>query len=998
MKHSPLLAAAVLFSLCWSVTAADWPTYRGDAARTGFTAESLPSELSQRWVYRSPHAPQPAWPRSQRMPFDRAEQMVVADGKVFFGSSVDGAVRAVDADSGQLLWTYFTDAPIRFAPTVWRDRVLVASDDGHLIALAAADGRLLWKHRGGPDNSAILGNERLISKWPARGGPVVVDDVVYFAAGIWPSDGIYLYALDAATGKIVWVNDDSGAIYMPQPHGGASAESGVSAQGYLVVAGDRLFVPTGRAVPAAFDRRTGKFEYFHLQKYGHNGGAPTMAVGDLFFNSGLSFSADSGEKVGTLGVGQLAATRNGLVYTSGKAAAGFRWVEVEKPDRKGEPVKTQALEPAWSVAGVTTAASLIVTGDMVVSGGEGRVEMIDAKQQSVVWSAEVLGVAYGLAAANGKLLVSTDQGYLYCFDASGKQVAATPANTLQESPFGSNDSYAAAAEEIIRRTGVTRGYCVDLGCGDGSLAYELARRTQLAIYAVDDDPQMVELARKKLVEAGVYGSRVIVHHRDLKATGYPKYFADLIVSRRSLDDGANAITRTEAERLQRPFGGAICAGKSDDMQIAVRGQLPGAGSWTHQYANAANTVNSDDALVGGRLSMLWFRDVDFDIPQRHGRAPAPLSHEGRLFHGGLNGIVAVDAYNGRELWRYDIPQLLTAYNGDELMGVAGTNSNFCVHGDCVYVRDEGRCLRIDAANGTLLGEFTPPARPDGKPGTWGYIAGVDGMLFGTVANNEHELTYRYVNRGGDMSRLLSESHSLFAMDAETGQLKWQYKAEHSIRHNAIAIGGGRVYLIDRPLAEFDRVKKPEMKEHEPGRLVALDAKTGKLLWQTDEDVYGTLLALSEKHDALLMSYQPTRFRLDSEFGGRLSVFSATSGKRLWDLKATYDSRPMINDRTVYTQGGAWDLLTGEKRPFDFKRSYGCGILAGSQNMMLFRSATLGYFDLSGKQKTENYGGVRPGCWVNAIPAGGIVLVPDASAGCQCSYLNQAWFALDSESK
>ena len=45
----------------------------------------------------------------------------------------------------------------------------------------------------------MLGNDRLISHWPARGGPVVADGVVYFAAGLWPSDGIYVYALDGRT-------------------------------------------------------------------------------------------------------------------------------------------------------------------------------------------------------------------------------------------------------------------------------------------------------------------------------------------------------------------------------------------------------------------------------------------------------------------------------------------------------------------------------------------------------------------------------------------------------------------------------------------------------------------------------------------------------------------------------------------------------------------------------------------------------------------------------
>jgi hypothetical protein len=142
-----------------------------------------------------------------------------------------------------------------------------------------------------------------------------------------------------------------------------------------------------------------------------------------------------------------------------------------------------------------------------------------------------------------------------------------------------------------------------------------------------------------------------------------------------------------------------------------------------------------------------------------------------------------------------------------------------------------------------------------------------------------------------------------------------------------------------------------------------------------------------------MSYQPTAFRLPSEKGGQLAVLRASDGKRIWDQKAAYATRPLINDGTIYAQGGAWDLLTGSDRKFDLKRSYGCGQIAGSAYLMVYRSATLGYHDLLKPEATVSYGGIRPGCWINAIPAGGVVLVPDATSGCQCSYLNQAWIAL-----
>ena len=64
-------------------------------------------------------------------------------------------------------------------------------------------------------------------------------------------------------------------------------------------------------------------------------------------------------------------------------------------------------------------------------------------------------------------------------------------------------------------------------------------------------------------------------------------------------------------------------------------------------------------------------------------------------------------------------------------------------------------------------------------------------------------------------------------------------------------------------------------------------------------------------------------------------------------------------------------------------------------MLVYRSATVGYIDLLHDYGTENYGGIRPGCWINAIPAGGLVLMPDATDRCRCSYLNKASIALGS---
>lgn len=1022
-----VMIAAALLLVTAPTARAEWLTYRGDAARTGYTAEPIAADVTLRWSFDG-GKPTPAWPRSGRLPFDWAYHTVASGDWVFFASSTDHSLYRLDVKGGQGGVIFTADGPLRFAPVIWKDRLFLVSDDGWLYCLDF-DGRVIYQRRGGPGGAKRLGNEQLISKWPARGAPAIVGDTLVYAAGIWPSDEIFVEAIDCQTGKPVWINDDSGGLYMPQPHGGADAESGVSAQGYLVVshpqasnapfpgtiAADdpagrpRLLVPTGRAVPAAFDWETGKFEYFHLQQYGHKGGFATMAIGPMFFNSGIAFALDGGQAGETLAAGPMAATSQGIVRGDEKQVAAYQWAEREKADRRGRAEKSWGLAPLWT-ADCNAAAAMIVAGDTVIAGGSGVVTLIDAASGVVRAKHAVDGNAYGLAVSDGRLFVSTDTGRIYAFaspEATPIEPAQHVATQAGVEPWAVDGEdgrrVAAAAEEILARASLhgqgetAQGYCLDFGCGDGRLAYELARRSKLTIYGIDDDAAAIAEGRKKLIAAGLYGWRVTLHHvDDLNATGYPNYFANLIVSRRGLDGELDPNVATGWQSSRRPYGGQAIFGPAGQMRVDARGALEKAGQWTHQYMSAANQLCSTDERIEGPLGMLWYRDIAIDVPQRHGRPPAPLFYDGLLYHEGIDELVCVDAYNGTEVWRYSLPGILKAYDGDELMGASGTGSNYCVGDEGVFVRVDDHALRIDRRTGKLLGKFPAPPQRDGKAGTWGYLALEHGSLFGSLANRDHIVTFRYRATTGDMNQQLTESSTLFALDPQSGELRWRYDAKDSIRHNAIAIGDEQVFLIDRKLANFDRKKETKgvEKEHAVGVLVALDAKTGEEKWRNENQIDGTTLSLAPEYKRLLMSYQPTRFALESEVGGRLTVFSTDRGEMTWTKGVNYSSRPLINDYTIYAQGGAWDLLSGEERPFNFSRSYGCGVLAGSRHMMVYRSATLGYFDLLKNEKTENYGGMRPGCWINALPAGGLVLVPDASAGCACSYLNQSWIALE----
>jgi outer membrane protein assembly factor BamB len=987
-----------LFCLFAVASAADWPTYRGDAARSGYTREQLPAKPSLAWQYQPAHGPQPAWPRDDRMYFDRAHDVVVAEDTLLFGSTVECRVVALDARTGRERWTFFTGGPVRFSPTVWKGRVFAVSDDGYLYCLNLQDGGLIRKWRGGPSDDMILGNGRMVSRWPARGGPAIVDGVVYWAAGIWQSDGVYLTAIDAQSGEVLWRNEDAAKIYMPQPHGGANAESGVTVQGHLVAAGETLLVPTGRAVPAAFHRQSGRFQYYHLQANGHTGGTHAVAAGESFYNGGSRFNVSSGALEGKLGAGPLAVTPQGVFHAAKNELRLVKLVEKTLPDRKGVPTKTLAHEAAWAVPDVDGSAALIVAGDTVIAGGSKTVTAVDAKARKVVWSAQVAGTPYSLAVAGGALYVSTDQGTIYRFDGTS-QVQPSLVRQQVEAP-AEDATLAAAAEEIVRRTEIRDGYCLDLDCSDIGLAIALAKRTNLHIYALHPSADEALVLRQQLQQAGLLGARINVHQGTADELPYGKYFADLVISSRSLAQGPLDIDPESPPLALRPSGGKVCTGKPGQMQVFTRTALAKTGSWTHQYSDLGNTGCSADEVVKGQLHALWFRDVDLEMPNRHGRGHAPLFEGGRMFVEGTAALRAVDAYNGRNLWEFALPGVQKSYSAEHLAGTAVTGSNFCLGAGSVYVHDKERCYRLGAATGKKLGEFPAPVQKDGQKGHWGYIACDGQRLLGSLANPEHKVRFAYGR--SDMADLWGESTTLFALDAQSGKLLWRYDAKDSIRHNAIAVGSGRVYLIDRPLAKDDkwdpsstaaRLPAVAKVDHPPGQMLALDAATGKLLWKAKEPAFGTVLAYSQEHDALLMSYQSTRFKLPSEIGGRVAVFRGQNGEKLWEKQASYVTRPVINGATIYAQGGAWDLVSGDDRPFELKRSYGCGQIAASKNMMLFRSGTLGYLDLTRGSGVENFGGIRPGCWINALPVGGLVLVPDASAGCQCSYQNRSWMAL-----
>ncbi|MBM4035037.1 MAG: hypothetical protein FJ291_25115 [Planctomycetes bacterium] len=425
---------------------ADWPMYRHDAQRSAASPEELPQELHLQWVKQYPPL-EPAWPDQPRLRFDVAYEPIAAGGLLFFGSSANDSVAALDAATGAERWRFYADGPIRFAPAFWHGKLYFASDDGHLYCLDAATGKPLWKFQGGPHSSLksairnqkseiaerlVLGNGRLVNLWVARGAPVVHGGRVYFAAGIWPFEGVFIHCLDAETGEAVWTNDGSGATYMLQPHA-SPAFGGVAPQGYLAVASGRLLVPGGRSVPACFDLATGKFRFYQL--YAHKtGGFLVAANRDSFANGGVLFDLAEGDYVAqvvkeTIADGSRPVMTDAVVYGSESGEL----VAYDVTDRASQQVTDYPtrLFRRWKVPKLWKHRIVgqvhIKAGSRLFAAAKNHVEAIALPQGSskpkVSWQARVAGTPATMLAADQRLFVATLEGHIYCFGAQATSAA-----------------------------------------------------------------------------------------------------------------------------------------------------------------------------------------------------------------------------------------------------------------------------------------------------------------------------------------------------------------------------------------------------------------------------------------------------------------------------------------------------------------------------------------------------------------------------------------------
>jgi outer membrane protein assembly factor BamB len=193
----------------------DWPTYRGNNARSGSAGTNIPSVLNHAWKANIG---------------GRLSGLTVAGGSVFVARVDAHTVHALDAVTGEQLWQFTAGARVDSPPTIHSGLALFGSADGYIYCLRASDGELVWRFLASPQKLNAVAFDQIESVWPIHGSVLLKNGVAYAAAGrcSYLDGGIMLYGLDPATGNVVakrLVESEHAGTMDPPPDGGEHAST-----------------------------------------------------------------------------------------------------------------------------------------------------------------------------------------------------------------------------------------------------------------------------------------------------------------------------------------------------------------------------------------------------------------------------------------------------------------------------------------------------------------------------------------------------------------------------------------------------------------------------------------------------------------------------------------------------------------------------------------------------------------------------------------------------
>ena len=398
-------------------TSSDWPTYRGDAERSGSTRSALPAALKRRW---------------QAEIGGKITAPTVADGRIFVASVDRHTVCAVDAESGQSSWRFTAGARVDSPPSLHQGRAIFGSHDGYVYSVQASDGELAWRFQAARHQRRVAANGQLESALPVLGSVLVDDGVIHLTAGrsSYTDGGIDLCRLEPGTGRSLTrtpINSPDPMTGKQPPHlapavmPGARADI-LSADGGHVYLRDMVFDDRGRAVPEG-DSHLFALTGFLDDSWTHRS--------YWIFGTQCSISTGCSGRARDLVYGRLIVFDDATVYGYGRKTV--HWSnQFQDGAYRLFAVKRGEGKELWTKSLPITVRAMVLAGDVIflagppAGAGQGP-EGPDASQPATLMAVSASDGAElaqspldcwpifdGMAAASGQLYISLENGRLLC--------------------------------------------------------------------------------------------------------------------------------------------------------------------------------------------------------------------------------------------------------------------------------------------------------------------------------------------------------------------------------------------------------------------------------------------------------------------------------------------------------------------------------------------------------------------------------------------------------
>ncbi|WP_435418106.1 PQQ-binding-like beta-propeller repeat protein [Parerythrobacter aurantius] len=243
-------------------------------------------------------------------------------GRVFATNGV-GEVIALNADTGAQIWKVKPAGPLRDAPTLAFNLVIVMTQDNQILALSAADGSLSWQESGSQAQAGVFG----VASPAAGQGSVIAG----YSSGeltayryengrtLW-SDALARTSISTAVGSLTDIDADpiidSGRVYALGQGGRMAAYELVTGQRIWelnlagistpAIAGEWIFTLTDDARMLAIARSSGKVRWItQLQRWRDEKDkeGPVFWTGPVLAGNSLYVASNQGE-IWRLSVGE----------------------------------------------------------------------------------------------------------------------------------------------------------------------------------------------------------------------------------------------------------------------------------------------------------------------------------------------------------------------------------------------------------------------------------------------------------------------------------------------------------------------------------------------------------------------------------------------------------------------------------------------------------------------------------------------------------------------